>query len=256
MARTIPDAVRELCLAFPETEETLSHGKPDFKVAGKSFAWFCINHHGDGHVALWLRSPEGAQQHFVELDQENYFVPEYLGPRGWLGVELNKGIDWSEVTARVREAWENAAPGPLKSELGESPQVPPPEVAMKPEEINPWLDERPRGIFAELDNRCRQFPEVSEGKSFGSPVWKAGKKTFACAHCGSGRLRLQFWVGVENQAMMTADPRYTIPMYIGHNGWIDLDVESHIDWDEVEGLLDRSYRHFALKRMIKALDDD
>lgn len=51
-----------------------------------------------------------------------------------------------------------------------------------------------------------------------------------------------------------APPRYSIPMYTGHNGWIDLDVEDHIDWDEVQGLLETSYRLFALKRTLKALD--
>jgi predicted DNA-binding protein (MmcQ/YjbR family) len=127
---------------------------------------------------------------------------------------------------------------------------------MAPEEINPWLGKRPSKIFSELRARCARFPEVSEGQSFGSPVWKAGKKTFACAHCGSGRLKLQFWVGIEQQAMMTADQRYSIPMYIGHNGWIDLDVGSHLDWNEIEGLLENSYRHFALKRMISALDSE
>lgn len=256
MPTTIPGAVRELCLSFPETQATTSHGHPDFKVAGKTFAHFCVNHHGDGHVALWLRSPEGAQQHYVSLDPQTYFIPQYVGPRGWLGMELNEGVSWDEVRARVREAWENTAPGSLASTLGEMPGTAPPDVRMKPEEIDPWLDRRAAMIRSELGTRCKRFPEVSEGESFGAPVWKAGKKTFACAHCGSGRLKLQTWVGVEQQAMMTADPRYTIPKYTGHNGWIDLDVEDHVDWDEVEGLLETSYRHFALKRMLKALDSE
>ena len=54
--------------------------------------------------------------------------------------------------------------------------------------------------------------------------------------------------------MMTMDPRYTVPRFTGHNGWINLEVEVHLDWGEIEGLMENSYRHFALKRMIKALD--
>ena len=54
--------------------------------------------------------------------------------------------------------------------------------------------------------------------------------------------------------MLTYDDRYRIPAYTGHNGWIDLDVEDGVDWDEVAPLLSGSYRHFALKRMLKALD--
>ena len=80
------------------------HEKPDFKVKGKSFATFCVNHHGDGKVALWLRMPSGAQQMFTDLDPEAYFVPPYVGPRGWLGVELNKGLNWAEIAMRAHMA--------------------------------------------------------------------------------------------------------------------------------------------------------
>ena len=66
-------------------------------------------------------------------------------------------------------------------------------------------------------------------------------------------MRLEIWVGVELQATLTDDPRFEIPAYTGHNGWILLDVEDHIDWSEAEDLILGSYRHFALKRMLKAL---
>ena len=66
-------------------------------------------------------------------------------------------------------------------------------------------------------------------------------------------MKLEFWVGPELQATLSDDPRFSIPGYIGHRGWIDLDVEDRIDWDEVRQLLLGSYRHFALKRMLTAL---
>jgi hypothetical protein len=52
---------------------------------------------------------------------------------------------------------------------------------------------------------------------------------------------------------MTADSRFQIPPYIGHQGWIALDVTEHCDWQEVRGLALSSYRHFALQRMLKLL---
>jgi hypothetical protein len=67
------------------------------------------------------------------------------------------------------------------------------------------------------------------------------------------RLTLSFWVGVDQQGLLTADPRYEIPAYFGHNGWIALDVASDCDWREIEGLALQSYRHFALKRMLQSL---
>jgi predicted DNA-binding protein (MmcQ/YjbR family) len=256
VTRSIPTAVRELCLHFPQTEEVSSHGSPDFRVDGKSFARFCINHHGDGRVALWLHSPPGIQRLYTELNPEAYFVPPYVGPRGWLGVELNKGLDWTEIASRVREACENAAPGSLASGMDETIRIEPPDEQMRPEEINPMLGGRPAELLAQLAERCRRLPETSEGEQFGNPVWKAGKKTFVCAHRYTDRLQLQFWVGVEQQSMLTSDKRYSIPKYMGHNGWIDLDVEKQLYWAEIDSLLETSYRHFALKRMLTVLDKD
>jgi hypothetical protein len=57
------------------------------------------------------------------------------------------------------------------------------------------------------------------------------------------------------QTMLTFEPdRYQIPAYTGHNGWINLNVEDDINWDEVAELTMISYRHFALKRMLKVLE--
>ena len=51
-----------------------------------------------------------------------------------------------------------------------------------------------------------------------------------------------------------ADPRFTIPKYMGHNGWIAFAPGNKPDWDEVAELARQSYRHFALKRMLKQID--
>jgi predicted DNA-binding protein (MmcQ/YjbR family) len=256
MAKSISAAVREICLSFPGAEEVLSHGTPDFKVRGKSFATFCINHHGDGRVALWVRSPAGVQRLYCELNHECYFVPPYVGTRGWLGVELNKGLDWAMIAGRVREAWENTAPAALDSSLESTIQIEPPDLEMSAEEIDPLLKAQPQEVLAQIAKRCRRLPETTQGIQFGSPVWKAGKKTFVCIHHSDGRLQLQFWVGVEHQAMLTSDSRYSVPKYVGHHGWINLDVEDKANWSEIDALLMNSYRHFALKRMIQGLDEE
>ena len=65
-SRTIPRAVRELCLAFPEVEEFESHGSPNFRARnGRVFAVWALNHHGDGHVALWLNTPAAEQSRLI-----------------------------------------------------------------------------------------------------------------------------------------------------------------------------------------------
>jgi hypothetical protein len=67
-------------------------------------------------------------------------------------------------------------------------------------------------------------------------------------------LKLSFWVGAARQAKLVKDKRYEMSRYTGHNGWIDLDVEERQDWDEIGLFVLESYRHFALKRMLKVLD--
>lgn len=254
MGKTISDAVREICLNLPETWETRSHGSPEFRVGKRTFATYVVNHHGDGRVALWLNVPPGAQQHHVEAEPGPFFVPPYVGPRGWLGVELDRGLDWNRIAALVREAYSHSAPPALQRRMDAAAPVEPPDTPLAPEEIDPLAAPRAQEIIAGVRARCLRLPEVSEDRQFGNPCWRAGKKTFCSAHRYSGRLELQFRVGPELQSELTLDPRYRVPAYIGHNGWISLDAEDGVMWEEVDSLLLTSYRHFALKRMLKALE--
>ena len=256
MGKNIKEAVREVCLGLPEAEERTGHGMPDFRVAGKVFAMLAVNHHGDGRIALWVHAPPGAQSLHVEGEPAYYFVPPYVGPRGWLGVHLDQGNDWTAIAARVREAYANVAPGALARRLGAPVDIEPPTETVDPEEFDPLTAPHARRILDRLRHFVATLPETSEGTQFGTPAFKAGKKTFLTAFRHGGRMRLEFWVGPELQATLTDDPRFVVPRYIGHRGWVDLDVEDRLDWDEVRQLALGSYRHFALKRMLKALPQD
>ena len=88
-------AVRAACLWLTEAEEYLSHGSPNFRVRGKTFATYVVNHHGDGRVALWLNVPAGAQEIHVSADPIHFFVPPYVGGRGWLGVRVDRRLPWA-----------------------------------------------------------------------------------------------------------------------------------------------------------------
>jgi hypothetical protein len=63
-------------------------------------------------------------------------------------------------------------------------------------------------------------------------------------------------VGAAQQSLLTTDPRLRIPPYFGHRGWIALDVSEHCDRSEIASLALQSYRHFALKRMLRALEPE
>jgi len=107
-------AVRKVCLAFPETSERLSHGSPTFFVRGKrSFATVWDDHHGDGRFALICAAPPGMQSMLVDGEPERFYVPPYVGHRGWLGVRLDRGFDLDEVTGILEDAYAEVAPPSL-----------------------------------------------------------------------------------------------------------------------------------------------
>lgn len=97
--KQIFERVRRICLSLPNAEERLSHGTPTFFVRGKQFAQVWAGHHDDHGLQLWCAAPGGAQSGLVKADPDRFFVPPYVGHRGWLGVRLDKP-DW-DVTERV-----------------------------------------------------------------------------------------------------------------------------------------------------------
>jgi hypothetical protein len=111
------DRLRALCLALPETTERLSHGEPTWFVRGrKTFVTYADRHHDD-RLGFWCAAPPGAQDAMVTAEPERFFVPPYVGGRGWLGVYLDVPVDWDEVGEIVVEAYRTIAPRTLVAQL-------------------------------------------------------------------------------------------------------------------------------------------
>jgi hypothetical protein len=111
------ERMRELCLGLPEVSERLSHGAPTFFVREKRcFVMVLTDHHGDGRFAIWCAAPEGLQKLLVDADPERFFVPPYVGHRGWLGVRLDRVLDWDELAGIVEDAYAEVAPTRLVDE--------------------------------------------------------------------------------------------------------------------------------------------
>jgi hypothetical protein len=105
------DHVRELCLSLPEVVERLSHGSPAWFIGGKkTFVMYLDDHHGDGRLALWCAAPEGAQAGLVGGAPEHYFVPPYVGHRGWVGVRLDRDLESDAIAGAIEEAYIAVAP--------------------------------------------------------------------------------------------------------------------------------------------------
>jgi hypothetical protein len=110
--------LRAVCLALPEVTERLSHGSPTWFVRGKkTLATFVDNHHGDGRLAIWCPAPPGVQGALVTEEPDRFFVPAYVGHRGWLGVRLDRDLDWDEVAGIVEDAYRLVAPKKLVAQL-------------------------------------------------------------------------------------------------------------------------------------------
>jgi len=117
-AGTQLNRLRRLCLSIPGTIEKPSHGEPTFFTPKRVFAMFANNHHGDGHVAVWLPAAPGAQEAMIEEAPAIYFRPPYVGPAGWIGVELSR-VDDEQLGALTREAFQLAV---AKSRKTRSPK--------------------------------------------------------------------------------------------------------------------------------------
>ena len=90
--------ITRLCRAFPETVRTLRGDHADFRVRKKVFAYFLNDHHGDGIVSVCCKSELGENVDRAASFPERFYLPAYIGARGWFGLRLDVGrVDWREV---------------------------------------------------------------------------------------------------------------------------------------------------------------
>jgi hypothetical protein len=85
-------------------------------VGGKLFAQLDDHHHGADRLAVWLAAALGVQDMIVKSDPARFFVPPYVGHRGWIGVRIDGRPDWRLVTTLVRDAYMQVAPQRLLEE--------------------------------------------------------------------------------------------------------------------------------------------
>jgi hypothetical protein len=111
--------LRPICLALPEAEERETWGEPTFRVRDKIF---CMHRTDTGEPALWCKAPPGSQAILVGADPRRFFVPPYVGPRGWVGMRLDGKVDWREVALLVTRSYRMTAPKRLVQKLPSAPR--------------------------------------------------------------------------------------------------------------------------------------
>ena len=104
--------VRRLALALPEAQEKISHGRPTF-FTQKVFVTFGGSQRIDGE---WVRRdaavlvrPDPGDEPALRQDPR-FWVPAYLGPAGWLGLDLDAGTDWTEIAELIDASYRRTAP--------------------------------------------------------------------------------------------------------------------------------------------------
>jgi hypothetical protein len=112
----------EICAALPETTREYNGQHATFRVRNKTFAYFLDDHHGDGIVAVTCKAPWGETDLLIASDPDRFYKPAYIGPRGWVGLRLDRGsIDWAEVADLVTDSYLMTAPKRLAALLSKSP---------------------------------------------------------------------------------------------------------------------------------------
>jgi hypothetical protein len=108
--------LRKICLALPEAFEKEAWGECTFRVTGGSmFAMTDNHHHGSEHIAVWVKGPQDVQEILVSADPKRFFVPPYVGSKGWIGVRLDYKVDWDELVDLLKDGYAMSAPKRLRA---------------------------------------------------------------------------------------------------------------------------------------------
>jgi phosphoribosylglycinamide formyltransferase-1 len=104
----------KICLALPEVSRETHGSHASFLVRKKTFVYFMSNHHGDGIVSVSCKVFPGDNTALVASQPKRFYLPAYIGPRGWVALRLDLGeIDWDEVAELVAGSYLLSAPKKL-----------------------------------------------------------------------------------------------------------------------------------------------
>lgn len=103
--------IRGLALAFPDAKEKVSHGRPAFFTT-KVFAYYGGSQKVAGewvqHEQSVMVLPDPADREAL-LQDDRFWVPAYLGPSGWIGMDLSSDADFGEVAELLEDSYRRTA---------------------------------------------------------------------------------------------------------------------------------------------------
>ena len=121
MNSTLPldrlERLRAICLALPQATQKTAWGDPTWRVNGRIFAMQKGNFEG-GRPSVWFKAPAGAQEVLVDAAPQRFFVPPYVGHKGWVGLWLDgRRVDWDELSDLIEDSYRLIAPKRLSRAL-------------------------------------------------------------------------------------------------------------------------------------------
>jgi hypothetical protein len=112
------ERLTKICLALPQVTVDYRGSHAAYLAAKKTFAYFLNDHHGDGIVAVTCKVLPGDNTALIAADPARFYMPSYVGPRGWVALRLDTGkIDWNEVSELIQTSYRLTAPKRLVAQL-------------------------------------------------------------------------------------------------------------------------------------------
>lgn len=109
--------MREICLSLPDTKETMTWGKPHFRVGEKIFSG-CGEENGKEVIGFKLEMEHAA----AAIRDPRFWRAPYVGHKGWVSMDAAKVRDWDEVRSMIIESYRLIAPKRLLAKL--EPEAP------------------------------------------------------------------------------------------------------------------------------------
>jgi hypothetical protein len=101
----------KICLALPEAIQEPAARHATFLVRKHVFAYYLNDHHGDGIISVCCMALPGDNEALIAAHPERFYMPAYIGPRGWVALRLDVGgLDWNEVAELVVGSYRLIAP--------------------------------------------------------------------------------------------------------------------------------------------------
>ena len=104
-AQGVLNRLRRICLALPDTKETLTWGHPHFRVGEKIFAGFSSE---KGRTTIGFKVTMDHQDALIM--QDRFWMAPYVGSHGWVSMDASTITDWGEVEDLISESYKLIAP--------------------------------------------------------------------------------------------------------------------------------------------------